>query len=628
MSVCDEMKNKSFWIIPFCAVLLLLTTVNTVHALEDGVTIPLVADRSTENGDEGILLSAQVIVTNGTGHVFVDTNPYTQVDLQGSARLAAMVASDVLGIDQKAYDFYYIIDISSPIIGGPSAGGALTVATIAAIKNWTLKPNVVMTGMIDPDESIGPVGGIPYKLQAAAAKNATLFLIPQGQSNVTITKTVTTTKGAFVVTQETQENVDVVDLGKKLNVEVKEVGTIQDAVLAFTDHEITSPTYNGTILTPQYLGLLLPLASNLKNESHSMYMETALSVPKSQFLDQASEILKTADAMYNDKKYYAATSSYFNAMIDLRFVQWSDGYSNASDKEQYLSQLVDKVENQINLSESDLNNFKSYGISDVEAVGAAESRITAARIKLDEAKKLNDTNGKISSLAFANERARTAQWWLTLALPGDKTVPENILKDRAGWYLSQAQSINTYVQALLAESGAHTDIISGGSDDIANAQTELDEGYYAGAIFDSLQASITASTAIGLLGTSDADMKVNQSIEAAQAAINEARIAGIEPTLAVSAYEYAEFMTNPFDKISQYSYAKMIAKTSVVLNSHAVASNQTAVKPTITPFASDLLTIPSPNATAKKNQTRVRTPAFEALTAIAFILFAWRLSKK
>ncbi len=616
------MKNK--WLIPLFA-LLLLVSVNTVHALEGGVSVPLVADRSTENGDEGILLSAQVIVTNGTGHVFVDTNPYTQVDLQGSARLAAMVASDVLGVDEKAYDFYYIIDISSPIIGGPSAGGALTVATIAAIKNWTLKPNVVMTGMINPDESIGPVGGIPYKLQAAAAKNATLFLIPEGQSNVTITKTVTITKGAFVITQETQENVDVVDLGKKLNVDVKEVGTIQDAVLAFTGHEIASPAYNGTILTPEYLSLLLPLASNLKNESHSMYNETLL-LPESQFLDQANGILKTADAMYDDKKYYAATSSYFNAMIDLRFVQWSDGYSKASDKEQYLNELVTKVENQINSSESDLNNFKSNGVSDVEAVGAAESRITSARERLDEAIKLNDTNDKIFSLAFANERARTAQWWLTLALPGGKTVPENILKDRAGWYLSQAQSINTYMQALLSESGAHAGITTGADEDIANAQAELERGYYAGAIFDSLQATVTASTSIGLLGT-NATAKIEESNESARAAINEARMAGIEPTLAVSAYEYAEFMTNPFDKISQYSYAAMIAKTSIVLNSHAVASNVTTIKPTITPFMPPLLPIPSQNVTTK-NQTHVRTPAFEAAAAIAIILIAWRLRKK
>ncbi|MDL5504141.1 MAG: S16 family serine protease, partial [Candidatus Methanoperedens sp.] len=149
----------------------------------------------------------------------------------------------------KAYDFYYIIDISSPIIGGPSAGGALTVATIAAINKWPLKSDVVMTGMINPDESIGPVGGIPFKLKAAAAKNATLFLIPEGQSTVTVTKT-NGSSGSIIITN-TEETVDVVELGKKLNVTVKEVSTIQDVVREFTGYEITKPTYNGTILTTQ-----------------------------------------------------------------------------------------------------------------------------------------------------------------------------------------------------------------------------------------------------------------------------------------------------------------------------------------------------------------------------------------
>lgn len=156
-----------------------LLTIGNVHALENGVMIPLVADKMTANGEEGSYLNAQVVVTNGTGHVFVDTNPFTQVDLQGSARIAAMVASDVLGINEKSYDFYYIIEINSSVIGGPSAGGALTVATIAAINNWKIKPGVVMTGMIDPDETIGPVGGIPYKLQAAAANGARVFLFPK-----------------------------------------------------------------------------------------------------------------------------------------------------------------------------------------------------------------------------------------------------------------------------------------------------------------------------------------------------------------------------------------------------------------------------------------------------------------
>lgn len=617
------MINKSFWII-----LLLLITPSGVHALEDGVTIPIVADRSTDNGDEGILLSARVIVTNGTGHVFVDTNPYTQVDLQGSARLAAMVASDVLGIDQRMYDFYYIIDISSPIIGGPSAGGALTVATIAAINNWTLKPDVVMTGMINPDESIGPVGGIPFKLEAAAAKNATLFLIPEGQSTVSVRKTVVRTKGAFIVSEEKEETVDVVELGKKLNVTVKEASTIQEVMLAFTGHQITKPAYKGTILTPKYLNLLEPLATNLKKESDAMYEETASAVPESQFLEKAKEILKMADKMYKDKKYYAATSSFFNAMINMRFVQWSDGYSRATDKEQYLTELVNKVEKQIQLSESDLNSFKLYGISDVEAVGAAESRITTAQAKLDEAKKLKDADEKIFSLAFAHERARTAQWWLTLATQDGKAVPENILKDRAGWYLSQAQSINTYMQTLLSESGAHPGIIGGSSEDINHAQKELERGYYAGAIFDSLQATIKASAIIGLFGKADVDKKIDQSAVAASTAINEARVAGIEPTLAVSAYEYAETLIDPYDRISQYSYAKMIAKTSVVLNSHAVPVNKTAVKPTITPFITEPIPTATATATAMRQKTKIEVPAFEAVAAIAAMLVVAGYSRK
>jgi uncharacterized protein len=624
------MMKKLQFLILSCIILLVLNPINVVDALEDGVSVPLVADKVTGDGEEGALLGAQVIVVNGTGHVFVDTNPYTQVDLQGSARLAAMVASDVLGVDEKSYDFYYIIEISSPIIGGPSAGAALTVATIAAINKWTLKPNVVMTGMINPDESIGPVGGIPYKLEAAAANNYTLFLVPEGQTNVTVKKSTTYSRGSHIITGDSEETVDVVELGKKLNVTVKEVSTIQEAVLAFTDLEITLPAYKGTILTTQYMDLLKPLAQNLKNESGSMYNETISSMSKTELTDASKDILGRADKMYEDQKYYAATSLYFNSMFTMRFAQWKNGFGKASDKEYYLTELTNRVEKQIQASESDLRNFTMYGITDVEAVGAAESRITVARNRLDEAKKLNDTDEKISAMAFANERARTAQWWLILSTPNGKVVPENILKDRAGWYLSQAQSIDTYMITLISESGSHPQITGGAADDIANAQKEMERGYYVGSIFDSLQATTKASTAIGLMGKNDAQKNVNKSYEAAKAAINEARLAGIEPTLAVSAFEYGETMTNEYEKISQYSYAKMIAKTSVVLNSHSIPSNETPIKPVITPYVSEPFneSIHTPAQTTKRSKTKIEVPGFEAVAAIAILLVARRIRRK
>lgn len=605
------MMNRFLWVF-----LILSVTTGTVSALEEGVMVPLVADSSTPDGDQGVLLYARVIAANGTGHVFVDTSPYTQVDLQGSARLAAMVASDVLGIDQRAYDFYYIIDISSPIIGGPSAGGALTVATIAAIKNWTLKPGVVMTGMINPDDSIGPVGGIPYKLEAAAAKNYTLFLVPEGQGTVTLTKLITRAKGTTIITQDVEETIDVLKLGKELNVTVEEVSTIQDVVKIFTGHEITRPAFNGTVLTPGYIGLLEPLATNLKKEAGDMYQEAAAQTPQSQYIVQAKDIISRADEMYDERKYYAATSLYFNSMINIRAARWTYGYDNAADRKQYISDLTGEVETQIIRSENDLDIFKSGGVSDVGAVGAAESRITTSKMKLEEAKNLNNTDDKIYALAFANERARTAQWWLTLSTQSGSVVPEKILKDRAGWYLSQSQSINTYMQELLSES-AHPGVISSPVEDLIHAQKEVQRGYYSGAIFDSLQGSVKSSTIIGFMGLLDASGKVNKSEGDAKAAINEARKAGIEPTLAVSAYEYADTLPDPYEKINQFAYAKMVAKTLVVLNSHAIQTDKVPVKPVITPFSSRL-----PQATPDAARTPAETtPAIGAAAILIMMLF-------
>jgi len=49
----------------------------------------------------------------------------------------------------------------------------------------------------------------------------------------------------------------------------------------------------------------------------------------------------------------------------------------------------------------------------------------------------------------------------------------------------------------------------------------MERGYYSGAIFDSLQATIKSSTSIGAMGKTDMQKKIDQSKEAAKVAINE-----------------------------------------------------------------------------------------------------------
>jgi uncharacterized protein len=203
---------------------------------------------------------------------------------------------------------------------------------------------------------------------------------------------------------------------------------------------------------------------------------------------------------------------------------------------------------------------------------------------------------------------------LSLAVPSGKTVSEDILKERSGWYMSQAQSMTAYTQALLADSGVS--IASLG--DTTTIQKEIDRGFYSGAIFDSLKIISRLSVGIELMGLQDPSVRVNQSAESAQSMINEVRSRGIEPTLAVSMYEYGGMSDNPYEKKSEYAYARMIAKVTESLYSHETPSNQTNIENML--LVQD---VPNANAHVKSNVTSNATrksPAFEAIGLIGIIL--------
>jgi len=115
------------------------------------------AVKMTEAGLEGVISYITVEVGPGSGHVFVDTMPLTNLDTQASARLAAEVAEEVTGFDMEKHDVFITVRSEAPVIGGPSAGGVIAVALIAALLDLKVDPKVMMTGTINPDGSIGPL---------------------------------------------------------------------------------------------------------------------------------------------------------------------------------------------------------------------------------------------------------------------------------------------------------------------------------------------------------------------------------------------------------------------------------------------------------------------------------------
>ena len=137
-----------------------------------------------DNNNNGVVTNLVVEATPGSGKTLVDIDSLLFIaDTQNSIRTAKDVAQQYTGKDLSKYDLIYHLDANASVIGGPSAGAALTIATIAALDKKELKDNVMITGGINHDGTISPVGGVVDKAKAAKDVGASLFLVPLDQKD-------------------------------------------------------------------------------------------------------------------------------------------------------------------------------------------------------------------------------------------------------------------------------------------------------------------------------------------------------------------------------------------------------------------------------------------------------------
>lgn len=78
------------------------------------------------------------------------------------------------------FDFPFEVEIDSGAVGGPSAGLAFTLGILERLTPGSLTggKTVAVTGAINPDGSVGTVGGVAQKVVAAEQAGAEVFLVP------------------------------------------------------------------------------------------------------------------------------------------------------------------------------------------------------------------------------------------------------------------------------------------------------------------------------------------------------------------------------------------------------------------------------------------------------------------
>lgn len=193
----------------------------------------IVAVSSQDN--QGVLGKVTVELTPGDGKILVNTNPFLEPDIQYSATVAAEVAQRIAINHISDQNIIYNFDVAGNVLGGPSAGAAMTMTTISALLGKDIRNDVVVTGTIHPDGVIGPVSGLLEKAEAVSLANKKIFLVPKSQTILTYYEKEKrkTTKDGFAVyrTYYVPKTFDLKEYAdQELNLEIREVETIYDVM--------------------------------------------------------------------------------------------------------------------------------------------------------------------------------------------------------------------------------------------------------------------------------------------------------------------------------------------------------------------------------------------------------------
>jgi len=198
----------------------------------DGSTRVEMKIPAVDSEGEGVNTVLTVEASPGTGRTLTDIdNLLFWADTQHSIRIARRVAENITKKRVDDYDIVYTIEANASLIGGPSAGAALVIATIAALEGRELRDDVMITGGINHDGTISPVSAILEKAKAARSAGATLFLVPLLQSRDVVyeeSEHCEVFGYSEICTTETRPRK--IDVSKEAGIEVREVETVEDAM--------------------------------------------------------------------------------------------------------------------------------------------------------------------------------------------------------------------------------------------------------------------------------------------------------------------------------------------------------------------------------------------------------------
>jgi uncharacterized protein len=622
-------------------VLLVVTNIGTVfsssYILDESRHVVIVAVSTLPNGSYvGVSADLYTRVTcPGNGHVYVETMPLSQIDLQASTRIAALVASSLANISFNSCDYYASIKASSPIIGGPSASGVTAVAFAAALLRMPLNESVIMTGMIMPDGSIGPVGGLKYKLEAAVSRGGKIFLIPYGQVIDYVYRVVEERWGPAIIRRTVRTPINLTEYGKNLGVEVIPVTSVYEALEVFTNR-VFKAKYNYELVNAkidQVYKIVSPILMkwiyDLKNEVENISIKCSeikddvLSTVKRRYgsiiynqissrIENIESSLRTlltkASETENIGKLYSAASMYFQALI----YAYTEYYLlEALRDPNAISLKIDELKSQ---AYNIINSVSKYCEEKLDmakltiAINVLD-RAYEALIYINTTSTLNDLLSIASTIAYADARLRTAtQWYELMAIPMN---PDGVVM------IEDIKSMATYIDTLVQNVYAY--LVSLSESQSIQLPSEVDEAEQRYNLMQNATDYLSKLT-LGISSISymyQALVKLfTQSPEASVYAINKTlytNLGSIVDNMPIDVVLYLEFAKSLIEESGDYSSGAItLAKLSIAI---ALYKTITVLPPATSPLIySETSVLETPTICIPNTITLVSTATYTYTT--------------
>lgn len=557
--------------------------------------VPALAISMLENGSYvGSISWIEVrVISPGSGIVYVSTEPLSDIDLQASARAAVMIASYLANIDPFKYDYLISVRAEAPIIGGPSAGSAMVAAVYSALTNTSLDPRVASTGMILPDGLIGPVGGVPEKVVAAASSGFKIIAIPWGQSIYSEVRYVRQSIGPITVIRPTSYSVNVSDLANRYGARVVEVGTAEELLSVFTDglFRVSNASIK-PFLTDAEVSILYDAYRNLstlQEKSLSSALEKLRGVGDRSIYSSINNLLTSSRSYRNTSRsllesgyYYPALSSMFTSYYLARLAENLASAYSSRDAVSYARSYIDDIGRMLDSYRhlwSQYISRQAYSVNEIYILPEIFKRIYDAEMSINTSISYlgyGDVANALYYASYAEARLRSIDAWLSLmGVSSGYGIDRGYVYRISSWIYSYASTSLSYLESLASSTGYQIPSIQNLEARARQASTLLGRGDLVGSISISMDIIVnTTLTLHAMFSTNITGLGEIIRREAMRALSDLGEASPISSRLYMQMGDYLLSSGDYAGAVGLYEQALIILRTSKLLTGQSLSLNQ------------------------------------------------------